>query len=73
MAIKVEVKEKKNTEFTYPFIGITKRGTIVLFNSYRTGTVLKGVEREHEPGYCSDNWAMTQFEKLNEIVEMSNN
>lgn len=57
MGVKVTTTDDSLTqEITYPILGIYPNGTIVLFSSKTTGTILKA-ESKQSIGHHSSKWA----------------
>ena len=69
--MKVNVVPKKEKSITYPFIGITRDGLIVLFSSEKCGITLRGVG-VFRRGEYSDNWGMSLFNPYQGTIELSN-
>ena len=71
--MKVTLKEQPNImKQNYPFLGITPKGSIVLFTKLNTGVCLQSREWSLVLGQYSDQWAMDLFELYNGAVTLEN-
>ena len=72
--MKVTLKEQPNImKQNYPFLGITPKGSIVLFTKLNTGVCLQvGGDWSLVIGRYSDQWAMDLFEPYNGSVTLEN-
>lgn len=69
--MKVEVNENKQVqEREFPKLMVANNGEVVLFESYKSGTVLKGVD--WKTGHYSNNWSMNEFSDFNGSITLSN-
>ena len=72
--MKVTLKEQPNImNQKYPFLGISPKGSIVLFTKLNTGVCLQaGEEYCTAVGKYSEHWAMDIFELYNGSVTLEN-
>lgn len=75
MAVKAETAEIATAPVTYPkLMKSTVNGTIVLFSSYKCGTVVSddGKPYNESIGYYCDGWSMANFKDYNGSVILTN-
>ena len=71
--MEVIVKEKKEKENKYPYIGITECKCIVLFDNPEEGICLQiGDAEEHEVGKYSKAWNEHNFEEFKGEITLRN-
>jgi hypothetical protein len=66
---------ESDKSITYPYLGVTDNGKVVLFTGPNTGTQLVGgKENRWDTGYASESWAEENFNILprESIIILSN-
>jgi hypothetical protein len=66
----VTINEVPNKKRTYPYIGKCDNGTIVLFTSHSTGTVLGGTI--YSLGYYNNTWVESDFDSFDGEIILEN-
>jgi len=71
--IKATVSTKpQEPKISYPWIGVSPRGRVVLFFAASKGTVLADPTGYEGAGYISEDWGMEIFTPLRGSITLSN-
>lgn len=76
MKSRIQEKEICNEEKTYPYIGIDRKGLIVLFCNKQEGVILKKPEEQlynrYKVGDYREDWVQGAFQVFDKEVVLSN-
>jgi len=74
MAIDVECDGNTYDKPDYPYLGISKKGTIVLFNTINSGVLLKVIDKSRDDvvGDYTTYWEETKFTPYCGTITLTN-